>query len=72
MVKAGSGANALGDPNIALAWLANELCGLGIRPKKGQTVATCACIQPPGTCLAIGHEYDGTPGTAVQGARGAV
>jgi 2-keto-4-pentenoate hydratase len=42
----GSGANVLGDPRIALAWLANELSQLGITLEKGQTVTTGACIPP--------------------------
>ena len=42
----GSGANVLGDPRIALTWLANELSGLGITLGKGQTVTTGACVSP--------------------------
>lgn len=44
--QAGSGASVLGDPRIALAWLANELSGLGITLRKGQTVTTGTCTQP--------------------------
>lgn len=43
---AGSGANVLGDPRVALTWLANELSQLGITLRKGQTVTTGACIPP--------------------------
>jgi 2-keto-4-pentenoate hydratase len=42
----GSGANVLGDPRIALTWLANELSRLGIMLQKGQTVTTGTCIPP--------------------------
>jgi 2-keto-4-pentenoate hydratase len=42
----GSGASVLGDPRIALTWLANELSTLGITLQKGQTVTTGTCIPP--------------------------
>ena len=42
----GSGANVLGDPLMALTWIANELSGLGIPFKAGQTVITGTCIAP--------------------------
>ncbi|MCB1488947.1 MAG: hydratase [Bauldia sp.] len=42
--REGVGANVLGDPRIALTWLANELSGLGIGFRRGE-LATC------GTCL---------------------
>jgi len=42
----GHGKNVLGDPRIALAWLANELCGLGITLKAGQVVTTGTCHPP--------------------------
>lgn len=45
-VFTGSGANVLGDPLVALTWLANELSGLGIPFKAGQTVITGTCIAP--------------------------
>ena len=44
--RVGTGANALGDPRIALAWLVNELSSLGIVLAKGQTVTTGTCVQP--------------------------
>ena len=44
--REGSGANVLGDPRIALAWLANELRGLGITLARGQTVITGTCVKP--------------------------
>lgn len=46
MEREGSGANVLGDPRIALTWLANELSSLGIALRKGQIVTTGTCIPP--------------------------
>lgn len=42
----GKGANALGDPRIALTWIANELSQLGIALKAGQVVTTGTCVIP--------------------------
>lgn len=42
----GSGANALGDPRIALTWLANHLSKRGIGLKAGDIVTTGTCIRP--------------------------
>lgn len=42
----GKGANVLGDPRVALAWLVNELSGLGIRLGSGQVVTTGTCVIP--------------------------
>ena len=42
----GHGKNVLGDPRVALAWLANELSGLGITLKAGQIVTTGTCHPP--------------------------
>jgi 2-keto-4-pentenoate hydratase len=42
----GKGANVLGDPRAALTWLANELSGLGITLRAGQTVTTGTCMAP--------------------------
>src|SRR5439155_15201130 len=39
----GHGKNVLGDPRIALAWLANELRQLGINLKAGRVVTTGTC-----------------------------
>ena len=44
--REGSGANVLGDPRVALAWLANELSSLGISLRQGQIVTTGTCMQP--------------------------
>lgn len=44
--QSGSGANVLGDPRLALTWLANELSGLGIPLGAGQIVTTGTCMAP--------------------------
>lgn len=46
MTREGQGANVLGDPRAALAWLANELSGLGIPLEAGQVVTTGTCLVP--------------------------
>ncbi len=43
---AGKGANVLGDPRVALTWLANELSALGLGLAAGQVVTTGTCIVP--------------------------
>lgn len=45
-VRDGVGANVLGDPRIALAWLANELSGQGVTLRAGQIVTTGTCVVP--------------------------
>jgi 2-keto-4-pentenoate hydratase len=42
----GHGKNVLGDPRVALTWLANELRGLGITLRAGQVVTTGTCHPP--------------------------
>ena len=42
----GHGKNVLGDPRIALAWLANELRQLGVTLRAGQVVTTGTCHPP--------------------------
>jgi 2-keto-4-pentenoate hydratase len=42
----GKGADVLGDPRRALAWIANELSGLGIAIAAGQVVTTGTCVVP--------------------------
>src|SRR3954471_4569427 len=42
----GYGGNVLGDPRVALAWLANELRGLGVTLKAGEVVTTGTCHPP--------------------------
>ena len=46
LVAQGNGANVLGDPRIALTWIANELRTLGIGLDAGQTVTTGTCVLP--------------------------
>ena len=53
----GSGANVLGDPRIALTWLANELAVRADGLKTGQIVTTGTCIQP--TAIAPGARVFG-------------
>src|SRR6201990_2849958 len=42
----GHGKNVLGDPRVALAWLANELRELGITLRAGEGVTTGTCNPP--------------------------
>src|SRR5882762_10497309 len=42
----GHGKNVLGDPRVALTWLANELRLLGVTLKAGQVVTTGTCHPP--------------------------
>jgi 2-keto-4-pentenoate hydratase len=42
----GHGKNVLGDPRVALSWLANELRGLGVTLKAGEVVTTGTCHPP--------------------------
>ena len=42
----GHGKNVLGDPLIALTWLANELRELGLTLKAGEVVTTGTCHPP--------------------------
>ncbi|MFO1172173.1 MAG: hydratase [Hyphomicrobiaceae bacterium] len=44
--REGKGANVLGDPRVALAWLANELSGLGLTLRKDQVITTGTCMIP--------------------------
>jgi 2-keto-4-pentenoate hydratase len=44
--RTGIGANVLGDPRVALAWLVNELSQLGITLHAGQVVTTGTCLVP--------------------------
>ncbi len=44
--REGRGANVLGDPLVALAWLVNELSDLGVTLKAGQVVTTGTCLIP--------------------------
>ena len=42
----GSGANALGDPRVALTWIANHLSKRGIGLKPADLITTGTCIKP--------------------------
>ena len=42
----GIGANVLGDPRIALAWIANELSRYGMTLGAGHVVTTGTCAVP--------------------------
>lgn len=44
--RAGSGAAVLGDPRLALTWIANELSALGVGLKTGEFVTTGTCMVP--------------------------
>ncbi len=46
IAREGKGANVLGDPRVALAWLVNELSGLGIPLRAGEVVTTGTCLVP--------------------------
>ncbi len=45
-IRVGSGANVLGDPRVALTWLANELSSLRVVLRAGQIVTTGTCMAP--------------------------
>ena len=69
--REGSGANVLGDPRTALAWLVNELSGLGIPVNAGELVTTGASVPPleiePGDRVAADFEALGTVNVSVTG-----
>ncbi|PWT73935.1 MAG: hydratase [Proteobacteria bacterium] len=44
--REGKGVNVLGDPRVALTWIANELSGLAIALDVGQVVTTGTCMAP--------------------------
>lgn len=46
VAERGSGANVLGDPRIALAWLANDRAKRGDGLKSGHVVTTGTCVKP--------------------------
>jgi len=50
--REGDGTAVLGDPRVALTWLANELSALGITLEPGQWVSTGTCMVP----LAVGPD----------------
>jgi len=44
--REGRGANVLGDPRAALAWLVGEVNGLGLTVRAGEIVTTGTCLIP--------------------------
>lgn len=60
-VVAGSGANVLGDPRVALKWLVNELSGLGLALKQGEVVTTGTCATPLAVAPGDGFSADFGP-----------
>jgi 2-keto-4-pentenoate hydratase len=46
IVAEGSGANVLGDPREALAWIANDLQGRGDYLRAGEVITTGTCVKP--------------------------
>ena len=44
--RPGIGANVLGDPRVALAWLINEVTSLGLTLSEGQVITTGTCAIP--------------------------
>ncbi|MEO8165573.1 MAG: fumarylacetoacetate hydrolase family protein, partial [Betaproteobacteria bacterium] len=46
VAREGVGENVLGDPRIALTWIANELSLIGDTLREGETVTTGTCIAP--------------------------
>lgn len=62
--RAGSGENVLGDPVVALTWLANEVSRLGLTLKAGQVVTTGTCLTPlpvaPGDTVTVDFGVLGT------------
>lgn len=59
LVSEGRGANALGDPRIALAWVVNELTTYGEHLRAGDVVTTGTCVVPfaiaPGDRIAVDY-----------------
>jgi 2-keto-4-pentenoate hydratase len=60
LAEEGVGANVLGDPRIALTWLANELSRHGMILKAGQVVTTGTCVKP--LVIAVGDHIEGDLG----------
>lgn len=46
VIAQGLGANALGDPRVALTWLANELISHGMHLQRDEVVITGTCVVP--------------------------
>jgi 2-keto-4-pentenoate hydratase len=62
--REGIGANVLGDPRIALAWMVNEMTRLGTTLRAGQFVTTGPCATPlaiePGDAVSVDFGALGT------------
>ena len=58
LAESGQGANVLGDPRLALTWLANELSRFGLTLAKDQFVMTGTCIKPMAIAPGDGVEAD--------------
>ena len=54
LATTGSGANVLGDPRVALTWIANELSTYGEGLRAGEFVTTGTCITP--LAIAVGDQ----------------
>jgi 2-keto-4-pentenoate hydratase len=69
LTREGKGANVLGDPRVALTWLANELSGLGLTLKAGEVVTTGTCLVPmpiqPGVDVSVDFGVLGRVGTRI-------
>lgn len=48
LAREGKGANVLGDPRLALAWIVNELSVVGETLRTGQVITTGTCVMPVG------------------------
>jgi 2-keto-4-pentenoate hydratase len=60
LAEEGAGRNVLGDPRVALTWLANELSCHGMTLKAGQVVTTGTCAKP--LAIAAGDRIEGDLG----------
>ncbi|MEO8302390.1 MAG: fumarylacetoacetate hydrolase family protein [Rhizomicrobium sp.] len=60
LAETGQGANVLGDPRIALTWLANELSRHGMTLAAGQVVTTGTCVKP--LAIGVGERIQGDLG----------
>ena len=60
-VTDGLGSNVLGDPRIALAWIANELSREGMGLKADDIVSTGTCVVP--VLISAGQHFDADFGT---------
>jgi 2-keto-4-pentenoate hydratase len=57
----GIGRNVLGDPRIALTWIANELCAHGMALEAGQVITTGTCGIPVSVAPGVTIEADYGP-----------